>query len=311
MDLATTLKNAKPNETIQVPGGRYTGQFEISRPLTLIARGQVILDAQHAGTCLRIRTEGTVRVSGVTIVGGSAMEAGGGIALEQGHLELSDCVVRFNKAPVYGGGGLFVQGGSALVSRCRFEANTGRQGGAILVDETGRLRLEHSTVIQNAAVEGGGLRVKEGASAEVFACTIADNKVVGDAAQGGALHASGTSTRTPTVSLSNSIVSERAKGPSCIFNGATYPASLSVSRCLLPEWCAGLGTDCLYGAPGFATDGIEPYVLAASSAAIGQGQAAAFASGSRDVTGQPCVKSGRADLGAFSYRPSGATSIGY
>ena len=117
-----------------------------------------------------------------------------------------DCIVRFNKAPLYGGGGLYVCDAKARVTRCRFEANTGRQGGAILVDGVGELRLENSTVIQNAAVEGGGLRVKEGARAELFACTIADNKVVGDNAAGGALHLSGTTTRAPSLTVSNCII---------------------------------------------------------------------------------------------------------
>lgn len=202
-------------------------------------------------------------------------------------------------------------GGSALVTRCRFEANTGRQGGAILVDETARLRLEHSTVIQNASVEGGGLRVKEGASVEVFACTIADNKVVGEHAQGAAIHCGGTSTRTPTISISHSIISERAKGPSCIFNGSKFPASLALTRCLLPEWLAGLGTECLFAAAGFVTEGVEPYLLSERSPAVGAGLSSAFAAGAKDVTGQACIAVDRADLGAFAYRPKASTSIGY
>ena len=90
-------------------------------------------------------------------MGGNAPEAGGGISVVDGALELSDCTLRFNKAPLYGGGALNVRDSKAVVTRCRFEANTGRQGGAILVDGAGSLTLSHSTVIQNAAVEGGGL----------------------------------------------------------------------------------------------------------------------------------------------------------
>ncbi|MBE2249171.1 MAG: right-handed parallel beta-helix repeat-containing protein [Myxococcus sp.] len=311
MDLALALHDAKPNDTISIPGGRYTGVLELTKPVTLLARGQVVLDAKHAGPCLRIRTDGLVRISGCTIVGGDGGEGGGGIALLSGSLELSDCVVRFNKAPAYGGGGLYVGGGSALVSRCRFEANTGRQGGGILVDEDGELRLEHSTLIQNAAVEGGGLRAKEGAKVTVFACTIADNKVVGDAANGAALHVSGTTTRAPTVSVSNSIISERARGPSCIFNWPKHPGALTITRSLLPEWSKGLGTDCLYGAAGFALEGVEPYLLSASSPAIGKADPAAFAPGSKDVTGRPCARGMQADLGAFAFAPRSSSAIGY
>ena len=311
MDLALALRDAKPNDTISIPGGRYTGILDITKPVTLLARGQVVLDAKHAGPCVRIRCEGLVRISGCTIVGGEATEGGGGIELQQGTLELSDCVVRFNKAPTYGGGGLYIGGGKALVTRCRFEANTGRQGGGILVDEAGELRLEHSTLIQNAAIEGGGLRAKEGAKVTVFACTIADNKAVGDAANGAALHVSGTTTRAPTVSVSNCIISERAKGPSCIFNSPKLPGALTLTKSLLPEWSKGLGTDCFYGAAGFAMTGVEPYLLSDSSQAVGKADSTAYTPGSKDVTGRPCLRGMQADLGAFSFTPKSSSAVGY
>lgn len=312
MDLANALKAAKPNDTLQIPGGRYPGSFEITKPVVLIARGQVVLDAQHGGSCLTIRTTGTVRISGVTIVGGNGTEAGGGIFIDQGRLELLDSVLRFNKAPAYGGGGLFLAGtASALVSRCRFEGNTARQGGAILVDGTATLRLEHSALIQNAAVDGGGLRVKEGASVEVFGCTIADNKVVGETGAGGALHASGTSSRAPTVKLSHCVVSERAKGPACLFNASTFPASVTIERSLLPEWCKEFGTDCVHAAAGFVGNGSEPYLLSDASPAVGKGDARLFAPGAKDVLGRACVETGRADLGAFAHSRQSQSSIGY
>lgn len=311
MDLAQALKDAKPNDTLQLPAGRYSGSFEVTKPLTLLARGQVVLDAQHSGPCVRVRSEGVVRIVGCTLVGGAAREAGGGVCLEQGRLELLDCVVRFNQAPAYGGGGLYLGGGSALVSRCRFEANTGRQGGGIRVDEDAELRLEHSTLIQNAAVEGGGLRAKEGAKVTVFACTIADNKAVGDAAAGAAVHLGGTTTRAPTVSLSHVVISERAKGPACVFNWPKHPGTLTITRSLLPEWCAGLGTDCVYGPAGFEQRGVEPYLLSASSPAVGKGQASAFAPGAKDVAGRPCVTGMRADLGAFAFVAGSSGGVGY
>lgn len=312
MDLAQALRAAQPNDTLKLPAGRYAGTFEIDKPLTLLAMGQVVLDGLHAGSVLRITCPtGVVRVSGCTIVGGTAPEAGGGVCLVTGELELTDCVVRFNKAPNYGGGGLAVLDGQATVRRCRFEANTGRQGGAILVDGAAVLRLEDSTVLQNAAVEGGGLRVKEGARAELLGCTVADNKAVGEHAQGGALHLSGTTTRAPTVTLSHCIVAERTEGPTCLFNSPKLPGTLTVTRSLLPEWSRGLGADCRYGAAGFAMSGSEPYLLQASSPAVGAGLATAFAAGSKDVTGRPRARGGQVDLGAFAFSGGGGGGIGY
>jgi hypothetical protein len=312
MDLAQALRNARPNETIRLPAGRYTGAFLIEKPVTLLAVGQVVLDALHAGTVLRVECpEGTVRVSGCMIVGGNAPDAGGGVCLVAGNLELTDCTLRFNKAPLYGGGGLAVLDGKALAQRCRFEANTGRQGGAILVDGVGELRLEDCAVLQNAAVEGGGLRVKEGAKAELFACTLADNKVVGEGSQGGAIHLSGTTTRAPTVSLSHCIVSERAKGPACIANGPKLPGTLSFTRTLLPEWCRDLGSPGPFGPAGFTMTGTEPYLLTEASPAVGAGDASAFAAGSRDLLGRPRVRQGKVDLGAFAFSGGGSGGVGY
>ena len=311
MDLAQAVRDAKPNDTLKVPPGRYTVNLELTRPITLVAMGQVVLDGLHAGSVVRITTDGLVRLSGFTLVGGNAPDAGGAVSLLQGTLELQDCTLRFNKAPLYGGGGLYVRDGKAKATRCRFEANTGRQGGAILVDALGELRLEDSTVIQNAAVEGGGLRVKEGANLEVLGCTIADNKVVGESASGGALHAAGTMTRAPTVKITNSIIAERAEGAPCIFNASQHPANLTVSNSLLPEWCIALGGDNFFGSPGFAMSGTEPYLLTQSSPAVGAADVAAFSDGSKDVAGRARVKSGSADLGAFAYVAGGSSKLPY
>ncbi|MFT3707493.1 MAG: hypothetical protein QM817_07470 [Archangium sp.] len=313
-DLAAAVRDAKPGETVKVPAGRYTVNLELTKPITLLAMGQAVLDGVHSGSVVRITTDGLVRLSGFTLVGGNAPEAGGAICLLEGSLELSDCILRFNKAPMYGGGGLYVRDGKAKITRCRFEANTGRQGGALLVDGAAEVRLEDSTVIQNAAVEGGGIKVKEGAKLEVFACTLADNKVVGDGAAGSALHCGGTTTRAPTVSVAQSIISERTEGPACVFNHAKLPAALSISRSLLPAWCkslASLGAGNKFGEAGFVMSGAEPYLLADSSPAIGAGESGAFPSGSKDVTGRVRARGGIVDLGAFAFVQKSASNVGY
>ena len=309
MDLAQTVRDAKPNDTVKVPAGRYAVNLELTRPITQIAMGQVVLDGIHSGSVVRITTDGRVRLSGFTIVGGNAPEAGGGVSLVEGTLELIECTLRFNKAPLYGGGGLYVRDGKAKATRCRFEANTGRNGGAILVDGVGELRLEDSTVIQNAAVEGGGIKAKEGARMDVFACTIADNKVVGDGCAGGALHFAGTTTRAPTVTISNTIISERAEGPVCIFNSPKLPATLTVSKSLLPLWCKSLRGENLFSAPGFSMSGTEPYLLTQTSPAVGAGSG--FDAASKDVAGRARVRSGKSDLGAFAFVAGGSNTLPY
>lgn len=313
MDLAQAVRDAPPHQTVKVPAGRYTVNLELTKPVTLLAMGQVVLDGLHAGSVVRVTAkDGVVRLAGLTIVGGEAPEAGGGVCALEGTVELSDCTLRFNKAPRYGGGALFVRDAKVKASRCRFEANTGRQGGAILVDGVGELRLEDSTVIQNAAVEGGGLRVKEAGRAELVGCTLADNKVVGDAASGGALHVSGTTTRAPTVTVQQCIVSERSQTLPCVFNGARHPGALSFSRSLLPPWCRALGGEQnTFADAGFVMSGSEPYLLAETSPAVGAADPATFPADARDVTGKPRVRGNRADLGAFAFVQGGSRNLPY
>lgn len=312
MDLAQAVRDARPGDTLKVPAGRYPVNLELTKSITLLAMGQVVLDGLHAGSVVRVTArDALVRLSGLTLVGGNAPEAGGAVCALEGTVELSDCVVRFNKAPLYGGGGLFVRDAKVKATRCRFEANTGRQGGAILVDGVGELRLEDSTVIQNAAVQGGGLKVKEGARAELVGCTLADNKVVGEGATGGALHLSGTTTRAPSVSLQACIVSERAESAPCVFNSARHPAALTVTRSLLPAWCQPLGGDNTFAEAGFVMTGHEPYLLDERSPAVGAADPSLFPAGARDVTGKPRARGSRADLGAFAFVRVSSGSVGY
>ncbi len=304
MDLAAEIRDAKPHDTVKVPAGRYTVNLEITKPLTLLAMGQVVFDGVHSGSVIRVSSEGLVRLSGFMIVGGNAAEAGGAVCVTNGQVELTDCTLRFNKAPMYGGGGLYVRDAKVVAQRCRFEANTGRQGGAVLVDGTGELRLLDSTVIQNAAVEGGGIRVKEGAKLEIDGCTLADNKVVGDGAIGGALHIAGTTTRAPVVSVTGSIISERSEGATCVFNSPKLPGALTVTKTLLPAWSKNIeGAGNVYADPAFAMSGTEPYLLTDKSPAIGAGSVGS----GKDVTG----RARKADLGAFAFVAGGGSSVGY
>lgn len=312
MDLVQAVRDAKPGDTLKVPAGRYQVNLELTKPITLLAMGQVVLDGVHSGSVVRVTASGLVRISGFTLVGGNAPEAGGAVCQLDGELELLDCTVRFNKAPLYGGGGLYVRDGKARVQRCRFEANTGRQGGGLLIDGTAEVKIEDSTIIQNAAVEGGGLRVKEGAKLELLGCTIADNKVVGDGAAGGAIHAAGTTTRAPTLSLSHCIVSERKEGPSCIFNSPKLPATLTIARSVLPKWCQALGGEKnKFGDAGFVMSGTEPYLLDERSLAVAAGDARAFAAGSKDVTGRDRARNGVVDLGAFAFVQKSSSNLPY
>lgn len=312
MNLQQAIDEAPSGATLTVPAGRYPGPLHITRPISLLAMGQAVLDGLHAGSVVRIECEGTVRLTGFTIVGGNATEAGGGVSVFSGDVELEQCVLRFNKAPLYGGGAVWVREGTTRLSRCRLEANTGRQGGALLVDGTAQVLVRDSAILQNAALEGGGIRVKEGARLELFGCTVADNKVVGDAAVGGALAISGTTTRAPAVIVSHCVLSERAEGPPCVHNAPRLPGALTLVHNLLPPWCASLGGDNRFAPAGFVMAGSEPYQLTAESPAVGAAEAGAWPRAARDVLGRPRLQGdGPGDLGAFAFTGASGGSLPY
>jgi hypothetical protein len=301
-DLMEAVAAAQPHDIIHVPAGRYAVNLDIDKPLTLLAVGLVVFDGLHQGSVLRVQCNETVRVSGITFVGGHAAQAGGAIHVSEGALELSDCIFRFNEAPVFGGGALYVSDGSVLAQRCRFEGNTGRNGGAILLDGVSTLRLQDSMVVQNAAVTGGGICVIDGAHAEIRGCTIADNAALGPTAMGSALYCGGSTSRAPHVTVSHCVVSERKEGPLCIANAVLTPADLSISHSLLPLWCAQLeGPGNLFGPGGFVMKGVEPYSLAQGSLAASAADAATLGASPKDIIGRVRARAGRVDLGAFAF----------
>lgn len=301
-DLAAAIEAAAPGAVVNVPAGAYAANLLIDKPLSLIAMGKVVLDGTRKGTVLRVRTDGVVKLAGLMIVGGRTGLAGAGVALEAGTLEMLSCTLRFNEAPAYGGGGLCVRGSAvAKVSQCRFEGNTGRQGAGVLVDEAGKLVMRDSLVAQNAAFEGGGVCVREAGVAELLGCTLADNKVLGEAPRGGAVALGGTMTRAPAVTLSHCVVGERTRGASTLSNFEAYPGTLTLENNLLPEWCKSFGGDNKFAEPHFVGEGNEPYFLTKGSPAAAAAQGDAYGPNARDVLGRPRGTGGRAaDLGAFA-----------
>lgn len=300
--LHEALAQAAPGAVIHVPAGTYAVNTLIGKPVSLIAMGQVVFDGQKHGTVLRLRTDGVVKLAGVTVVGGRTGLSGGGVCLEAGELELLSCTFHFNEAPGYGGGALALRGASvARVSQCRFEGNLGRQGAGVLVDEAARLFMRDCLLAQNAAFEGGGLCVKEGGVAELLGCTLADNKVLGDSPRGSAVALGGTTSRAPSVRLSHCIVAERTRSASTLSNFEAHPGTLTLDDNLLPEWCASLGGDNRFAEPAFDGAPHEPYRLTKASPAAGAAKPGAYGPNARDVLGRPREADGRpADLGAFA-----------
>ncbi len=164
----------------------------------------------HAVFCRNV-TAGTL-IDGFTIIGGVAglaeeapwNGAGGGILcyselgdLSEASPTIQNCVVRGNYAEARGGGlaclgattppdganvaSPVVRDSAFLLNAVGDVPHTARAGGAIYVSE-GSPQFVNCVVVRNAAgQQGGGARIEGKASADFFACTIAENTVAATA----------------------------------------------------------------------------------------------------------------------------------
>lgn len=178
--------------------GVHVGPLWIERSVTLRGEPGAVLDAQFHGSVVRVEADDLeVRLEGLTLRGGVA-EVGGGVLLNgYSSLILDDCTIEGNAAPKNGGGGIYAARGTLTVSGCRFQHNSGRCGGDVLL-----------TGVVEAVFEGsqldGDLAVREGAKLVLRDCDV-----------GGVLDLRGTSTRAPAVELDGAQVlgGVRNEGP--------------------------------------------------------------------------------------------------
>ena len=109
----------------------------------------------------------------MTIEGGSA--AWGGGIYNQGHLTLTDLVVRGNEAEIHGGGIFNLIGGTLALNRSVVIENTARHGGGIFNDAT--ITVANTALLGNTAIrgKGGGLHNSQGGVVAVSNSTISGN----------------------------------------------------------------------------------------------------------------------------------------
>lgn len=244
-DLRRALEAAAPGDVIVVPPGTWAGHLVITRTVTLRGGPGVVVDGGGAGPLLRVEAPAAeVCVEGLTFRRGVA-QAGGGVFFADGRLTLRDCAFEGCAAPGFAGGGVYARGERLLVERCRFEGCEARQGGAVLLDELVEAELRDCLFVKNRAARGAALRVKEGARAVVSGCTFAENSAPGAPHAGVTLELAGTLTRTPSLSVEDSVWAEGVEPPA-------GPLGFGLARCVAPPAFSATGGDSLYVVPRFA-----------------------------------------------------------
>jgi hypothetical protein len=197
--------NASP-EADSIPFAQgLSGTLTLAGPLPAVTdsvaiagpgSGQVAIDADGTGRVLAIALSGVedVRLSGLTLTGGSAADGAGlDIEADNGRVVVEGVAITGNVA-TNSGGGLHVDAeapvGRVTVRNSRIAANESNgYGGGVVTFGTGLLRVLDSEIASNdAAIDGGGLVVGY-SRAEIERTTITGNET---GASGGGVSAIGS-----------------------------------------------------------------------------------------------------------------------
>lgn len=143
--------------------GEDTGDFNVTAsdsvaPLTIVGLG-IGSTAANAGTgsrVLHVESGRSVRIVGMNITGGRALSGQGGAILNEGTLELDDCIVQGSAASI--GGGIF-NAGTLTLQRSRVTGNGGQGGG---IANVATLLLVDSRVDNNNGHISGGIWSHDG-----------------------------------------------------------------------------------------------------------------------------------------------------
>ncbi|MFD8028343.1 hypothetical protein ACFV3F_06205 [Streptomyces sp. NPDC059717] len=189
--LQPAIAAAAQGATLSVRG-RCIGPFTIGKSLTLVGRGQAVLDGNRAGTAVTISGAVNVRLNRLTVTGGQGSK-GGGILNAGGALTMDHSTVTRNTSSSTGGG--IRNEGTLTVQFSSVHDNTARTlgGGLDNVGPGGRLLVIRSTVHHNTSdqVDGGGI-FNDGTATVDFSVVSGNRAPVGS---GGGIRDTGVSGR--------------------------------------------------------------------------------------------------------------------
>ncbi|MBO3673927.1 hypothetical protein [Streptomyces sp. NEAU-YJ-81] len=147
--------------TLTAPDNPDDGLPEIIGEVTISGNNSTIRRDPEATESFRIFhvvSGGTLTLKSLTVSGGVSGNFGGGIANEQGTLNLNDTAIKDNFAVT--GGGLSNNGGQLNLERTTVERNRAASfGGGVVNDGNGTMTMKRGSLLKNRAVtdNGGGL----------------------------------------------------------------------------------------------------------------------------------------------------------
>jgi parallel beta-helix repeat protein len=241
----------------------------INGPAVTIIRGyQVpgITNGTSSVRCVNLASGATL--SGFTLSNGSTPGGGGGVNCLFYTSTVTNCIITGNAAISYGGGGML-----GTYVNCTLSGNTvSNIGGGIYLGTA-----VNCLIIGNSAQYGGGTH-----RSELNNCTVAGNTA---SVAGGGAHGSSGST------MNNCIVYDNT-APS----GSNHTAMTMNYCCTVPIF----GSSSFTNAPRFIDPPAGNFNLQTNSPCINAG-ANSYVSNSTDLDGNPRIRGGTVDLGAYEY----------
>ncbi len=184
--VAAALALAAPGDTVRLACGTY-GEHDLVLPSGVVlcsATGDpacAVLDAHGEGRVLMcIGGDDATRLVGLTLRGGFSTSHGAGLYGRDTDLEISDCVFAENSSGNWGGGIAFQGTSSPTLIRCRFSGNSASYGGGLYSEGGAAIVLDCDFVENSVLHSGGGIASWSPAAAPfVEGCTFVANEAIG------------------------------------------------------------------------------------------------------------------------------------
>jgi DUF971 family protein len=217
-NLQTKINAASPGDVLSIKG-TCTGNFTISKNLTLQGSPSATLNGGGGGQTVMIPSGKTVALTNLTVTGGHAMGmgatgSGGGIFSLQATLTLTNCLVTGNTADGAGGGIVsgtmgMTQAGSLTLHSTSVTNNVAVNGGAGgILNHNGTAVIVDSQISGNTAPGGGGIANGNGnGGGGGGTMTITDSTISSNVANGGPTGGAGGIANGGSLTLSGSLVS--------------------------------------------------------------------------------------------------------
>jgi hypothetical protein len=175
-------------------------------------------------------------LKGLTISGGAAGNSdrgGGGIYIDEGTLMVTDCTIDDNtgagETSAAGGGGIDDASGSASITGCIIANNNERLGGGGIMVARGAVTITRSTIENNTAQDGGGIETVDRGELTLIDATILNNNASDD---GGGIGNGGGDTESGTVTVADSTIAKNSAsngGGLADFNGTMTVTGSTIS----------------------------------------------------------------------------------